>query len=31
MNLAEFAIRNRIVTLVLTFVLLGGGLASYQG
>ena len=31
MNLAEFAIRNRTVTLVLTFVLLGGGLASYQG
>ena len=30
MNLAELAIRNRTVTLVLTFVLLGGGLASYQ-
>jgi multidrug efflux pump subunit AcrB len=31
MNIAQLAIRNRTVTLVLTFVLLGGGLASYQG
>jgi len=31
MNIAEFAIENRVVTLVLTFVMLGGGLASYQG
>jgi multidrug efflux pump subunit AcrB len=31
MNIAEFSIRNRTVTLVLTLVLLGGGLLSYQG
>jgi multidrug efflux pump subunit AcrB len=31
MNIAQLAIRNRTVTLVLTFVLLGGGLISYQG
>jgi multidrug efflux pump subunit AcrB len=31
MNIAEFAIENRVLTLVLTFVMLGGGLVSYQG
>ncbi len=31
MNIAQFAIENRVLTLVLTFVMLGGGLASYQG
>jgi multidrug efflux pump subunit AcrB len=31
MNIAQFAIENRVVTLVLTFVMLGGGLVSYQG
>ncbi len=31
MNLAEASIRNRTVTLVLTVVMLGGGIVSYQG
>ncbi|MDB4433293.1 efflux RND transporter permease subunit [bacterium] len=31
MNIAESSIRNRTVTLVLTVVMLGGGLVSYQG
>jgi multidrug efflux pump subunit AcrB len=31
MNLAEFAIRKRTLTLVLTIVMLGGGLAAYNG
>ena len=31
MNLAEVAIKNRVVTLVLTAVMLLGGLSSYQG
>ena len=31
MNIAGFAIENRVLTLVLTFVMLGGGLVSYQG
>jgi multidrug efflux pump subunit AcrB len=31
MNIAEFAIENRVLTLALTFVMLGGGLVSYQG
>ena len=30
MDLAAIAIRNRVVTLVLTFVLLAAGLSSYQ-
>jgi multidrug efflux pump subunit AcrB len=30
MDIAGFAIRNRIVTLVMTFLLLGGGLIVYQ-
>ena len=31
MNLAEFSIRNRTLILVLTIVMLGGGLVAYQG
>jgi multidrug efflux pump subunit AcrB len=31
MNIAEFFISRRTITLVLTFVLLGGGLNAYQG
>ena len=31
MNLADFALRNRTTTLVLTFVLLGAGLMSFNG
>ncbi len=31
MNLAELALRNRVVTLVLTFVMLAAGVSSYQG
>jgi len=30
MNIAQFAIENRVLTLVLTFVTLGGGLAAYD-
>ena len=31
MNLAEISLKNRTTTLVLTLVLLLGGLSSYQG
>ena len=31
MNIAPFWIENRVVTLVLTFVLLGGGMAAFEG
>jgi len=31
MNIAEISIRNRVVTLVLTFVMLGGGISAFQG
>ncbi|MEE8524861.1 MAG: efflux RND transporter permease subunit [Thermoanaerobaculia bacterium] len=31
MNLAEIAIRQKTVTLVLTLVMLGGGMVAYQG
>jgi len=31
MNIAKFAIENRVVTLVLTFVMLGGGMIAFQG
>lgn len=31
MNIAQFWIENRVVTLVLTFVVLGGGVAAFQG
>ena len=31
MNIAELSIRKRTVTLVLTVVMLGAGLSSYQG
>ena len=30
MDIAGFAIRNRVTTLVVTFLLLGGGLSVYQ-
>ncbi len=30
MNIAEYAIRNQTITLVLTFLLIGGGLLSYE-
>ena len=31
MNIAQFFLERRVVTLVLTFVMLGAGLVSYQG
>jgi multidrug efflux pump subunit AcrB len=31
MNIAQFCIERRVVTLVLTFVMLGAGLVAYQG
>ena len=30
MDIAGFAIRNRVITLVMTVLLLGGGLVVYQ-
>ncbi len=31
MNIAEFCIQRRVLTLVLTIVMLGGGLAAFEG
>ena len=31
MNIAKFSIERRVITLVLTFVMLGAGLLSYDG
>ena len=31
MNIAQFSIERRVITLVLTFVMLGAGLLSYDG
>ena len=31
MNFADLALKNRVTTLVLTFLMIGGGLVSYQG
>ena len=31
MKIADFALENRVVTLVLTFVVLGAGMQAFQG